>query len=137
MHFLSMMILSAVLVGFAVSRSFPVSLALLLVTGVSFTIFSTMTSTMIQLSSPNYIRGRVMSFNTIVMQGFAPLGSLIIGAFGESIGIASAVGAGAALVALAGILSLPLAPELLRFKSPVIERDDMRGLGLRGSSGRA
>ncbi len=121
MHFLAMVVFSAALVGFAISRSFPLSLALLLVTGLSFTVFSTMTSTMIQLSSPNHIRGRVMSFNTIVMQGFAPLGALIVGAFGASIGTANAVGVGAALVTVAAILSLPLAPELLRFRDPVIE----------------
>jgi predicted MFS family arabinose efflux permease len=120
-HFLAMVLFGAVLVGFAISRSFPLSLALLLVTGLSFTIFSTMTSTMMQLSAPNHIRGRVMSFNTIVMQGFAPLGSLIVGAVGTSIGTANAVGMGAALVTVAAILSLSLAPELLRFRAPVID----------------
>jgi hypothetical protein len=78
---------------------------------------------MLQLSSPNHIRGRVMSFNTIVMQGFAPLGSLIIGAFGASIGTASAVGVGAGLVMLTAILSVLFAPELLRFRSTIVERE--------------
>jgi MFS family permease len=121
MHFLAMVVLSVALVGFAASRSFPLSLALLLVAGLSFTIFSTMTTTMMQLSSPNHIRGRVMSFNTIVMQGFAPLGSLILGAMGASIGTANAVGIGAVLVIVTAALSLSLAPELLRFRAPVIE----------------
>jgi MFS family permease len=64
---------------FALTRTLPVSYALLFLTNVALMIvFSTVTS-LIQLIAPNEMRGRVMSIYLLAFRGGMPLGSLVSG----------------------------------------------------------
>jgi predicted MFS family arabinose efflux permease len=64
---------------FALTRTLPVSYALLFLTNVALMIvFSTVTS-LIQLIAPNEMRGRVMSIYLLAFRGGMPLGSLASG----------------------------------------------------------
>ena len=83
--FVAMVLFSATLVLFSVSRSFLLSLALLTLAGAAMITFSSMLMTMLQLSAPGAMRGRVMSLVTVTMQGFAPLGALITGAVATAV----------------------------------------------------
>src|SRR5262249_16326907 len=53
--------------GFAVSGSYALSLALLVVTGAASTVASASVATQIQTTVPGQLRGRVMSLNTLCL----------------------------------------------------------------------
>jgi predicted MFS family arabinose efflux permease len=65
---------------FALSRSLPLSMVLLFIVGFALIAFSTLVSTLLQTLSPQELRGRVMSVNTIAWQGLEYVGVLITGA---------------------------------------------------------
>jgi len=79
------------LVGFALSRNFPLSLALLGINGFAATAFGAIVATIIQLETEGRLRGRVMSLYTITVIGIGPLGSLISGSLATVIPVSYAV----------------------------------------------
>jgi MFS family permease len=83
----------------AISRSLPVSLLLMAVAGWGMISMGATINTMIQLTTPDHLRGRVMSVYTTVFVGSTPFGGLISGA------IASAFGTPAVFL-VAGVVSL-------------------------------
>lgn len=88
------------LVGMALSRSFPLTLALLVGIGFSFVMQNALANTLIQITVPDELRGRVMSFYSLTFQGMMRLGGLQAGLMGDYFGAPLAVGVGA-LVCLA------------------------------------
>jgi MFS family permease len=76
---LMQIVYAALIIAFAMSRSLPLSEALLFLTGFALMIvFSTVTS-LVQLIAPNEMRGRVMSIYMLAFRGGMPLGSLVSG----------------------------------------------------------
>jgi MFS family permease len=72
-------IYGALIIAFAVSRTLWLSDILLFLTGAALMIvFSTVTS-LVQLTAPNHMRGRVMSIYMLAFRGGMPLGSLVSG----------------------------------------------------------
>ena len=80
----------------ALSRSFPLSLALLLGVGFSFVAQNALANTLIQLAVPDALRGRVMSFYSLTFQLSMRFGGMQAGLVGDALGAPLAVGAGAA-----------------------------------------
>jgi len=71
--------LGATISGFALSKSLPLSGALLVITGASMmTVFATVNS-LVQLITTNEMRGRVMSAYNFAFRGGMPLGNLLSG----------------------------------------------------------
>jgi MFS family permease len=91
----------AVLV-FALSTSYAISFALLLVVGASAVLTQSLTNTKIQLAAPDALRGRVMGAYTFGTQGMRVLNGPILGGAAILVGAPLAV-AGAAAVVLAGL----------------------------------
>lgn len=85
----------ALLIGFAVSRSFLASLLLLFGVGVSFVMQNSLANTLLQLVTPDAVRGRVMSLYTLTFQGAMRMGGLQAGLVADSIGAPLAVVIGA------------------------------------------
>jgi len=76
---LMQIVYGGLIIAFALSRSLPLSEALLFLTGFALMIvFSTVTS-LVQLIAPNEMRGRVMSIYMLAFRGGMPLGSLVSG----------------------------------------------------------
>jgi MFS family permease len=77
---------------FAVSRNFALSLAALAIGGLFSSVFFALNNTLLQVASPNESRGRVMSIWQFTA-GLQPLGALPMGwliqRFGPAIGIGS------------------------------------------------
>jgi MFS family permease len=69
--------LGAMLVAFALSQRLWVSLALLVPLGAAAMIQVSATNTLIQLATPDELRGRVMAIWAMIFMGFAPLGALV------------------------------------------------------------
>lgn len=93
-----------VLIAFAWSRSFVLSLALLIPAGFAMVVAMASSNTLIQSMVPNEIRGRVMAVYSMVFMGSAPLGALLAGTLAERIGAPAAVSAGGILCVLAAIV---------------------------------
>jgi MFS family permease len=91
--------------GFALLAIAPLHSAaadylLLFATGVCSALWTTTSQSILQLSSPDRLRGRVLSLYWFVFAGLTPLGSLLVGWLGSR-GGSEAVFAVAGLVALA------------------------------------
>jgi hypothetical protein len=77
-----------------------------------------MLMTMLQLSAPGAMRGRVMSLVTVTMQGFAPLGALVTGAVATAVGTPTAVALSALIVAAAALIASLVAPDVRDYRDP-------------------
>jgi predicted MFS family arabinose efflux permease len=76
---LTMLLLGGSITGFAISRSIVLSAALLVVSGAAMMGVFSMVSSLVQLITPNEMRGRVMSVYNLAFRGGMPLGSLATG----------------------------------------------------------
>ncbi|MDD3829260.1 MAG: MFS transporter, partial [Anaerolineae bacterium] len=86
----------ALVILVALSRSFPFSAALLLGIGFAFVAQNALANTLIQLTVPDELRGRVMSFYSLTFQLSMRLGGMQAGLVGDAFGAPIAVGVGAA-----------------------------------------
>ena len=97
------------IVMFAICSNYLLSLVLLLFIGFLLQIFMTSNFTLVQIISPEYIRGRVLSIRMIAL-GMGPLGMFLLGAGSEAIGPVAAtafMAALAVLVMMAIVLAIP------------------------------
>jgi MFS family permease len=87
----------------ALSRSFVLSLLLLLGIGFSFVAQNALVNTLIQVSVPDELRGRVMSFYSLTFQTMMRFGGMQAGVLGDLLGAPLAVGLGAVACLLYGL----------------------------------
>ncbi len=69
--------------AFAVSRSLPLSLALLFVAGFCSMATFSMSFSLVQLTVPDELRGRVVSIYMVALRSGLPIGALVAGAFAD------------------------------------------------------
>ena len=77
--------------AFGLSRSFPVSLVLLAIAGAADTISVVVRQTLIQLETPDRMRGRVAAVNTLFVGASNQLGEFESGAAATAFGVVGAV----------------------------------------------
>jgi len=94
-----------VLLIFAISTNYMLSLILLIIIGAVGTIFMTLNNTIIQEMVPDRVRGRVMSLREVAM-GLGPSGSLVSGFIAgiTTVSLALGITGGISIAVLAGIL---------------------------------
>jgi MFS family permease len=92
-----------VLLIFAGSRSLAVSVLIMLLVGASHVLQNAMANTLLQITSPDYLRGRVMSQYALVTQGMTHLGGLQAGFVADWIGAPLSIGIGAAVSLFYGL----------------------------------
>ena len=91
--------------GFAAAASYPVALAMLFVSGFLNLAFSSMAQTLVQLSAPAEIRGRVIGVYNMSANGLRTFSGITVGVGGSVIGIHWSLGLSAlALLAIVGVL---------------------------------
>jgi MFS family permease len=90
----------------AVSRSYPLSMLLMVGVGFGAIAMAATANTTLQLASPDRLRGRVMSFYTTIFAGSTPIGGLLMGGIASSLGIVVAMAVGGALSLAVGIGAL-------------------------------
>jgi MFS family permease len=95
--------LPVLLLAFVNSTIFIISLFLLLLVGMGQVFQNALANTLLQITSPDELRGRVMSQYSLVSQGMHQLGGLQAGFVADWIGAPLSVGIGAALSLLYGI----------------------------------
>jgi len=101
------------LILFSLSRTFWLSVALLLPAGFSMMIGLASSNTLIQTLVPDKLRGRVMAVYSMMFMGMAPFGSLLAGALAHRLGAPGTVAFGG-LVCIAGALVFGLRLPVLR-----------------------
>jgi len=76
---LVMMLLGGLIVAFSMSRTLPVSLAIIFVCGGALMVMMSMLSSLVQTISTDEMRGRVMSVYNVAFRGGMPIGGLVLG----------------------------------------------------------
>ena len=79
---------SVLLGAVALSHTLPLTLGLLVLLGGAGIIFTTSANTLVQLSVPDALRGRVISLYWLLFAGSTPIGAFLIGTLAEQIGVA-------------------------------------------------
>ena len=92
------------LVLFSFSRSFWLSVALLLPVGFCMMLQMASSNTLIQAMVPDHLRGRVMAMYTMMFMGMAPFGSLFSGAVAGHLGVTLTVSVSAVVCIAAAVL---------------------------------
>lgn len=100
----SSMVFPAALFAFSVSGDFRFSMAALAVVGWAAVSLLALANSTIQHCAPDALRGRVMSFYTVVFLGMAPLGNFLMGAVADLIGTPQAVSLASTLCLIASII---------------------------------
>jgi MFS family permease len=102
--------------GFA--PSFAIASATLVVMGVAQITFQATCNTLLQLTAPDNLRGRVMSLYAVVFAGITPFGALAVGSIAEKLGTPAAC----ILGGLGGLASVGLLTILWRSQRAARER---------------
>jgi MFS family permease len=95
---------SVALMVFSVARTFPIGIATLVLAGFGLILCGVNINARLQAEVPDSLRGRVMAVFSLIWMGFQPLGGLLGGALAERIGSSAAVGAGAVVCLVTGVL---------------------------------
>jgi MFS family permease len=111
--------LSAGLLALALPQTAWTAAVLLVLVGVSFTLWSSTSQAMLQLSAPDALRGRVLSLYLLVFGGLQPVGSLLSG------WLASIGGTRLAFLVAGGCLSGVAAYDVVRIRS--LKEQEPRG----------
>jgi MFS-type transporter involved in bile tolerance (Atg22 family) len=88
---------------FVSSNSMLLSLVVMLLIGASHVFQNSMANTLLQLTSPDPLRGRVMSLYSLVSHGMTHVGSLQAGFIADWVGAPISIGVGAGFSLLYGI----------------------------------
>jgi MFS family permease len=97
---------SLILGAVALSAHFALTALLLMALGCAGVIFTTSANTLLQLTVPNELRGRVMSLYILLFAGTTPIGGFLIGTLSSNLGVVWAllICAGLCLAGVAGAL---------------------------------
>jgi len=108
--------MSALFLVFGLSTNYLLSLACMFGVGVGMIIMAASANTLIQLSVPDHLRGRVMAVYTTVFAGSTPIGGLVTGGVASGYGIQVACVLGgvlAILVAVGGVVYALRHPQVI------------------------
>jgi len=107
---------------FSLSRSFPLSLLLLLITGFGMMAQMASANTLLQTLVDDDKRGRVMGFYSMAFMGVAPFGSLFAGLLASKIGAPATNIIGGALCIVGALIFAKNLPRLRKFVRPIYMR---------------
>jgi MFS family permease len=86
-----------------ISHLYALSMLLMVAVGFGAIAMAATANTTLQLSSPDQLRGRVMSFYTTIFAGSTPIGGLLMGLIASRLGIDIAMAVGGALSLAVGL----------------------------------
>jgi len=92
------------LAGLALAAHLASAMVLLAAAGFGMILNNVMTNTLLQTTTPDHLRGRVMGFYSLVVLGFAPFGNLLAGWTAEQLGVGLAVGLGGGICVVATLI---------------------------------
>ncbi len=89
--FISSMVFSVSLILLSFARTFPASIAALVLVGWGSVSATALVNTILQILVPDHVRGRVMSVFMFTFAGILPFGNLIAGTFSQMFGVSAAL----------------------------------------------
>lgn len=95
--------LGLLIAGFALSTSFALSLVLLFVGGIFFMASFSISFSLLQMTVPDALRGRVVSIYMVALRGGGPIGGLVAGALADIYSAPSVMAVNGALLAAVAI----------------------------------
>lgn len=95
---------SACLLIFVNVKSLLISLIVIFLVGFFNVLQNSLANTLVQISAPDDLRGRVMSIYSLISRGMSRMGGLQAGLFADQFGASLSVGAGALVSLLYGVL---------------------------------
>jgi hypothetical protein len=122
---LAMALYGAAVVVFAFSTSFPLSIVAVAVIGMAELIDANVRQTILQMTTPDHLRGRVGAVSSISSSVGTEIGGFRAGAMAAAFGAVPAVALGGGVVMLAALSVPKLFPEL----AAVRRLDEIRGGG--------
>lgn len=111
---------------FGLSESLPLSLLLLALAGAADAVWSATRSIILQLRTPEAIRGRVMGIFSLSSRGMHPLGQVETGLVVPLIGAKEATFLGGLLVSGVALVAVWTSPQLLRLRGEEKRRAPVR-----------
>ena len=124
--FLGSIGMSTTIVLFSLSTLYPISLILLFLVGLFLQVFMTSNFTVVQIGTPDHIRGRILSLRMIVM-GMGPLGMLGLGVLAEAYGASIATAAMGSIALVMSAVIFILIPALRQLDSTIGEPNEALG----------
>jgi len=120
---LAAMVFGTGLITFSLSRSFVLSMVLLVVAGGGFMVQMASSNTLLQTMVQEEMRGRVMSFYAMAFTGTTPFGSLLGGFLADRIGAPRTILFGGIACIVGGAAFLAILPKVRAAARPVyVER---------------
>ena len=104
-------------VGIGLSNHYPLTVALMLLSGLNAGFFTNLNLTLVQSHTPRPVMGRVMSIYTLIVMGGSPLGSLAAGGGAEIAGAGNWFALCGAAMALTAVVTLATQPSMRRMPS--------------------
>ena len=102
----TLILLGALMAGFALSKNLVLSCVLLFLAGAGLIAVFAMISSLVQLIAPDEMRGRVMSVYNVAFRGGMPIGSFVTGLLVERFSAPSVLAANGVLLGLLGVYFL-------------------------------
>jgi hypothetical protein len=127
-------IYAVVMALFGVSSWLPLSLVLGVGLGLWQAVWSAMANTLVQLASPEAMRGRVLSFHVLVTRGFDPFSQAQIGYLVSLMGPMGAVLTAAGLLCGSVVAVATLIPGVRAFRVETASRGPARTRAAAGSA---
>jgi len=112
------------LIGFALSRWLPLSLACLTLVGLGGVLLMASSNTLVQTLVEDDKRGRVMSIFSMAFTGTMPIGNLVAGFVAGRIGTAITLGASGAICIVIALVFFRAIPRLRAAAAPVLAKLD-------------
>ncbi|MGH7846166.1 MAG: MFS transporter [Candidatus Binatia bacterium] len=130
----SALLYSAAFAWFGISYSFPLSLTLLLIVGATDTIWGATRNTILQVTTAESMRGRVMGIFQLSSRGLNPLGQTETGLVVPLIGAREATFVGGLIVGFVTIATIWRIPALHRFRWVEMRPEILRRMGRPGGA---
>ena len=113
---ISSFLIPVMILGFALTRAMPLSLAMM--AGMGFCLITMMNNSnaMVQARVPDILRGRVMALYSLMFMGGGPIGALAAGLMAERVGEPMTAIICAALLTIFALLIWMLRPEVRRMR---------------------
>lgn len=115
--------LSAVLILLGISRSYPFSLILMGLAGITGTTFTTTANTQLQRLVPDRLRGRVMSIFVLLMAGSTPIGASLLGFGASNYGVSATI-SGFGIATAFGLVLLVITRSMTNRTHPTLTNPD-------------
>jgi len=114
------------LLALAPLHSFAPAAALLFVTGLCFTLWTANSQAILQLTTPDHLRGRILSLYLLAFAGTAPLGGLLAGWLADVGGTQLAFASAGAASLVMTVVAIAVRPVQVRVRAAAIAREHER-----------